>query len=127
MYVTKLTPRFHDTDTLGHINHAVFATWFEQARRPIFKIFTPDLDTSNWKIILAKLEIEYLDQCYYQHEVEVRTHVPRIGKSSFDVVHEVWQSGKCVTKGKVVLIHFDYNSQKSKALSETEKSALAAL
>lgn len=30
--------------TLGHINNASYATWFEEARRFIFRFFVPDLD-----------------------------------------------------------------------------------
>ena len=43
MWQEVITPRFSDTDALGHINNTVFAVWFEGARRDVFKIFTPEL------------------------------------------------------------------------------------
>lgn len=48
-------PRFNDTDALGHINNASAASWFEEARRPIFEIFIPDLDPKKWNLILARI------------------------------------------------------------------------
>lgn len=45
MFKEIIQPRFNETDALGHINNTVLTAWFEGARDPIFKLFTPDLDT----------------------------------------------------------------------------------
>ncbi len=57
----KLTvcPRFNETDALGHINNSVLINWAEEARNPIFMIFTPDLDPKNWELILARNEVRH--------------------------------------------------------------------
>ena len=44
MLVDTITPRFCDTDALGHISNTTLPVWFEGARDPIFRWFTPDLD-----------------------------------------------------------------------------------
>lgn len=44
MFKEIIKPRFNETDALSHINNTVLTAWFEGARDPIFKLFTPDLD-----------------------------------------------------------------------------------
>ena len=62
MITQKITPAFNETDALGHINNTVVPRWFENARVPIFKIFTPDLDPRDWHLIVVKVEIEYREK-----------------------------------------------------------------
>ena len=78
MLTKKITPLFNDTDALGHINNATFATWFEEARRPIFQIFVPDLSPSRWNLILARVEIDYLKQSLYEKDVSINTYFEKI-------------------------------------------------
>ena len=116
MLELKITPRFNDTDGLGHINHAQIVTWFEEARRPLFKLFIPDLDPKNWNLILARIEVDYLAQMTYMGEVEVKTCFEKLGNSSITIQHEAWQDGVLGAKGRCVMVHFDYKAQKSLAI-----------
>lgn len=106
-------PRFSDTDGLGHINNTMVPVWFEGARDEIFKWFTPDLDLTKWRLILAKIDVSFLAQMYYEYEMEVRTYIGRIGGSSFDVYQEIWQQGALVASGTAVMVHFDYQEQRA--------------
>jgi len=54
MFSELITPRFSDTDALGHINNTMVPIWFEGARDPVFKLFMPELDPNNWQLILAR-------------------------------------------------------------------------
>lgn len=113
MFTETIKPRFHETDALGHMNNAVIAEWFEGARTPFFEIFTPDLNVNNWKLILAKLTIDFHLETHFGSEVEIRSSIARIGNSSFDVLQEVWQNGKKTASGTTVMVHFDHKNKKS--------------
>ena len=117
-------PRFNDTDALGHINNASIATWFEEGRRPIFEYFTPDLDPKKWNLIIARLEIDYLAQGYYQKLVTVKTSVEKIGNSSFVLIQEAIQDNIIIGRGKSFLVCYDYAKQKSSPIPETVKEKL---
>ena|SRR5688500_11218514 len=101
-------PRFNDTDALGHINNASIATWFEEGRRPIFELFIPDLDPKKWNLIIARIEVDYLAQGYYQKTTTVQTSVEKIGNSSFVLLQEAIQENVVIAKGKAFLVSFDY-------------------
>ena len=125
MFSEQLTPRFSDTDALGHINNTMVPIWFEGARMGVFKIFTPSLDLTAWPLILAKIDVAFEAQMYYGKDIEVRTYINRIGGSSFDVFQELWQSDKRVASGTAVMVNFDYKAQKSAPIPEYIKEQLA--
>jgi acyl-CoA thioester hydrolase len=118
MFTETIATRFSDTDALGHINNTMIPIWFEGARDPIFRMFSPNLDTTAWQLILAKIEVNYLNQLYYGQPIEIRTWVARIGTSSFDVYQELWQNQQCGASGTAVMVHYDYQLNKSIPLSD---------
>lgn len=124
MWTLTVQPRFNETDALGHINNTTLPVWFEQARTPIFRYFTPDLDPQNWHLIIAKIDVEFLAELYLQHEVEVRTYFSKIGNSSMTIVHEAWQQGKLCAKGHTVMVHFDHDNKGSKPIPDDIKAQL---
>ncbi|MEH6395445.1 acyl-CoA thioesterase [Pseudoalteromonas sp.] len=124
MFIEKITPRFSETDVLGHINNTVLPVWFEAARAPIFKFFTPDLNPQDWKLIIAKIEVSFVGELFYSHEVSIKTSVEHIGSSSFMLRQEAWQQDKCCAIGKTVLVRYDFAAKAKQALSSTEKAAL---
>lgn len=120
MLTIEITPRFCETDALGHINNCVLLEWFEQARVPIFKVFTPDLDPKKWQLILAHNSIDYLAPILFSRNVEVRTHIEKIGTSSMTIIHEAFQNSIQVAKGKAIMVTYDYSMSKSRPLKSDE-------
>jgi len=118
MFSELITPRFSDTDALGHINNTMVPIWFEGARDPVFKLFMPKLDIKNWQLILAKVTVEYHGQIFYGYPIELRTYISRVGGSSFDVYQELWQNDKKCASGTAVMVHFCYQEQVSKKIPE---------
>lgn len=119
-----ISPRFADTDALGHINNTVLPVWFEDARTPLFKIFTPDLDPAKWQLIIAKIEVDFIAELFYTENVEIRTYLEKIGNSSMVIIHEAWQTGRLCAKGKAIMVHYDHQQKCSKPLTAEHKSQL---
>lgn len=124
MFSELITPRFSDTDALGHINNTMVPIWFEGARDPVFKWFMPELNLKEWNLILAKIEVEFHSQMFYGVELEVRTYVSRIGGSSFDVYQEIWQNNLKCASGTAVMVHFSYQNQTSLKIPEDIKNMM---
>lgn len=123
MFKEIIQPRFNETDALGHINNTVLTMWFEGARDPIFKLFTPDLDTKAWRLILASISVQFKAELFYGLPVELRTGISMVGNSSFEVHQEAWQKGQCCALGKAVLVQYDF-AAKQKILLSTEQKAV---
>ena len=127
MLTEKFKVRFYETDALKHVSNTVLAGWFEAAREPVFRMFTPDMDLDNWPLILAGYQIDFLRQSSFGHDVEVRTGIKRIGNSSFEVIQQVWQQGEKAAEGVTTMVHFDYHQQKSATLPEDVSKQLQML
>ncbi|ATC93195.1 acyl-CoA thioesterase [Pseudoalteromonas tunicata] len=126
MFIEKIAPRFSETDVLGHINNTVLPVWFEAARVPIFKFFTPNLDPHQWRLIVAKIEVTFKGELFYGQDVEVKTMIEKIGGSSFVILQQAWQHGQCCAEGKTVMVRYDFANKCSQALNEQERDALSA-
>jgi acyl-CoA thioester hydrolase len=126
MFSEKFKVRFYETDALAHVSNTVLVGWFEAAREPVFRIFSPAMDLTNWPLILASYKVDFLKQIYYGNEVEIRTYISRIGGSSFDVYQEVWQhQQKCAT-GNTTMVSFDYPSSKARTIPDNARKELQA-
>jgi len=127
MYAYTITPRVADTDAMGHINNTVLPCWFEEARTPLFRIFNPSMDFKHWNLIMAHMEIDFLQQIFFHSDVEVKTWIGRLGSSSFDIIQEIWQDGILRAKSKAICVHFDFNTQKSVSIEGDLRKKLEEL
>jgi acyl-CoA thioester hydrolase len=114
-------------DILGHINNTVPVVWFELARNPIIEIFDPrmELTRETFSLIIAHTDYDYVDQLYFQYEVEIKTWISRIGTKSFTSYHEAWQQGRLCVKGSAVMVYYDFNVEQSMPIPEDKKKQLA--
>lgn len=124
MLEMQVDPRFQETDALGHINNTVPAVWFEAARAPLFRIFTPDLDVRQWRLILAGYTVQFKRELFYGEPVTIRTGVKRIGSSSFTLWQEAWQQNVLAVTAETTLIHFDYPTRSPVPLTEHHREGL---
>lgn len=93
-----ITPLFGDTDALGHINNVSIARYFEQARVLVMEAVSSTLgDTYPFeRAVLAKIEINFLAEVFYPHDIVIATGVHRIGRSSVVIGSALFQHGRCV-------------------------------
>ena len=125
MFVLELEPRFNDTDALGHINNASMVTWMEESRRPIFKIFNPTLSVSKWNLIIARVEMDYVAQCFFGKKVVIETGFEKIGNSSMIILHDMRQDGNVFARGKSVMVFFDYKKNCTRPIPQEIREALS--
>lgn len=127
MLTEKITPSFGEVDGLGHINNCVLARWFEQARTPFFRFFTPNLslDHKDWRLIMAHTDFDFLDELFYEKDVEIRTWIEKIGNTSFTFLHEAWQDGRNCVRGRAVTVHYDFLAKKTMPIPESIRLKLA--
>ncbi|MCK5790248.1 MAG: acyl-CoA thioesterase [Ketobacter sp.] len=125
MFSLLINPRFCDTDAMGHINNTVVPVWFLEGRESILRIFNPNLSTEEVSLVLAKIEIEYLEETFFGKPVEIRTYVLRIGTSSVLVGQEAWQEGELKATGTATMVNFDKHTRKSVPIPADVKKRLA--
>lgn len=125
MFETAIVPRVSETDGAGHINNVFVPVWFEAGRREIFKILTPTLQFSDWKVALVNMNVDYLGQIYFEHDAVVRTWIDRIGTKSFKVYEEIWQRETLCAKGTATYVYMNYAENRSEEIPTQARDAFA--
>lgn len=77
--------RAYELDALGHVNHAVYLNWFEQARWDALAdagLPAPEILARGWGIHVVRIEVDYLAECRLGDEVSIRTAVEGLRNSS---------------------------------------------
>jgi len=126
MFSITVNPRFGDMDILGHVNNIVPSYWFELARTPVMQFFDQELSLSKktFPLIMAHTEYDFVGQMYFKYDIEIKTWISRIGTKSFTVYQEAWQQGRLCVKGSAVIVHYDFNTEKTTPIPEDKKKLL---
>ena len=125
-YSLTITPRFYETDALGHINNASIAAWFEVARITFLESLADQTAASATKWILASLEIDFVAETFYGTDVVATVTGASPGNSSLKVICEMSQGGKLTVRGTAVLVHVDAVAKKPSRIGDTLRQRLPA-
>ena len=125
-FTVVISPRFYETDALGHINNASIAAWFEVARMSFLENLAEGDSgvISDW--VLASMQIDFIAETFYGADVIARICEASIGNSSFTVVCEMTQGEKVTVRGRAVLVHLDPSTKSPARISDHLREALAA-
>ncbi len=125
MIEEKLSPRFNETDALGHINNNVYTIWFDLVRVPLLKLFDKNIDAKNMPFILAHNSVDFLNEVFYGKDVIIKTALLQVGNSSMHFAHAIYQDKKLCTVAKAVMIHYCHKTKKSLVIGEEIKEELS--
>ena len=110
--------RYGDLDPQGHLNNAKYLTYFETARINYFahlRLFTPGQSFMDIGVIMAEARVTFLAPVHYGMPVKVGVRISKIGNKSMTVEQNIInaESGKVLAAGQVILVAFDYHSNKT--------------
>ena len=127
-FVYPVQVRFRDLDALGHVNNAVYLTYFEAARMAYWMHVNGRADLSSMDMILARAEVDYRAPVGYGDELEVGVRCASVKRSSFVLEQALVErrSGRLVAQARKVLVHYDYTAGRSKPLDEEQRQRLMA-
>ena len=123
-FKAPVTIRFSDIDAVGHVNNAIYLTYFEEAR------FSYWSEAIGWKfsdhgVIVGRSEVNYLKPIMLHDEIACYVRTTRIGNSSFDIMHvlvRISPTGEEIcTTGKTVCISYNYSANKSVPIPKDER------
>jgi acyl-CoA thioester hydrolase len=114
-FIHEVEVRFRDLDGMGHVNNAVYATYFETARirymSELARLRQEQADSpSEQSFILLDLYCRFVDQVSYGERLQVGLRVSEIGNTSFKIEYLVssLENGRVVATGYTTQVWFDY-------------------
>ena len=122
-----ITPRFYETDAIGHINNASIAAWLEVVRMGFIASLRGSQQNSaqadNW--ILASLQIDFVAETFFGVDVIGRVTEAKAGNSSLTVLCELSQGEKLTVKARAVLVFMDLQTRRPARLPDALRVQLA--
>ena len=90
--VTPIGVRTSELDSFGHVNHAVYLTYFEHARFHALKEAGFDwgvLDERGWAIFVVRIEVDYLAEAKREDQLLIRTSAHSFRRTSMLLAQEI--------------------------------------
>jgi acyl-CoA thioester hydrolase len=127
IFETTVEIRFADIDAMGHVNNAVYFSYFEQARMAYFKERVARIwDWNEDGVIVARNEIDYIYPVFLNDRMNIRLWVEHVGSKSFSVCYRVVVGERLCATGKSVLVCFNHKNKATQVLPEAWKSVFLA-
>jgi len=141
-HANPITIRFADMDAMGHVNNAVYLTYFETARMNYMHDVcgvgaaegNGDMrglgDIHGASMILAKMTVEYKLPLVLGDEIVVYIRCSHIGNKSFelDAVIMCYKDGQAApaATGVAVLVAYDYATSQTQPVSDVWRERIRA-
>lgn len=120
--------RFRDLDALGHVNNAVYFTYFEEGRKSFFDNLYPERDLYDFRFILAHIRCDFIKQATLKDRLALHMTVGDIGRKSFKLYYELTNRNDneiVFAKSESVQVCFDYKSNETIQVSDELKQQLS--
>lgn len=124
MHEKEIEIRWRDLDPYGHVNHAVFLTYLEEARD---EWLGHAVGEEALGYVVARVEIDYRRELRERDDrVVARIRLDALGTSSVRTVEELaLVDGTVAAAARAVLVACD-DEHRPRPLTDPERSALAA-
>ena len=125
MHETRLQTRWTDFDALGHITHAAYPVYFDEARDAFLTATVGPFEEFPW--VIAHVSIDYKREVVRPaSEVVVRTRIAEVGRTSLTFEQEAARpDGEIAASSRSVLVAWDHATRGARALSDHERAKLA--
>jgi len=127
-FTRTMDVRFADMDSMGHVNNAVYLTYFEAARMAYWMHVTGRTDLKEMDMILARAEVDFRSPLVAPESIEVGVGCSSIGRTSFVLEQDMHErtTGRLVAEARKVLVHYDYNTLRSIPIGEDLRRKILA-
>lgn len=121
-----LKVRFCDLDAMGHVNNAAYLSYLEEARLAYYnQVLQMNTNNLEFDAVIARIEIDYIEQIRLGDRVEVYTRTAKIGNKSSDVEQLIVvaedYSKKIAARANTKLVSFDYKTEKTIPVPEEKR------
>jgi acyl-CoA thioester hydrolase len=129
--------RWRDLDALGHVNNAVYITYFELARLAYIRaLLEPDAPIDRrtmlpveFQFIVAEVNCRFRSPATLSDELVVAVWVSQVGRKSFVFDYRITdeRTGRLVAEGCSTQVWYDYAAGESRPVPEEMVSRVEAL
>jgi acyl-CoA thioester hydrolase len=123
---TRIQTRWPDFDALGHLNHAVYHVYLDEARDEALRSTVGDFEA--WPNVVVHASIDYRREVALGvREIIVHTQIAEVGRSSVRFEQTiVTPDGELAAEAEAVLVAWDPETRRSREITPAERQRLTA-
>ena len=123
---TRIQTRWPDFDALGHLNHAVYHVYLDEARDEALRNTVGDFNA--WPNVVVHASIDYRREIPLGvREIVVRTRITEVGRSSVRFEQTiVTPDGELAAGAEAVLVAWNPETRRSREITQEERQRLTA-
>jgi acyl-CoA thioester hydrolase len=124
---TTIRVGLRDLDGLGHVNHAVYLTYIEEARTEYVLRLKGGRRLDDFDFVLARIEADFRSQATLGDVLVVEIRPTRLGTRSWDLHYRIRdaETGDVVVESTSVLVSYDFGSGRTMPVPEPFRTRLA--
>jgi acyl-CoA thioester hydrolase len=119
-----IATRYPDYDTKGHVNNAVYLTYFEMARAAAWmERIHGDAD---FPFVIAEASIRYASEAMIGEPLEIEIATTEVRTKAWVWSYRILSppGDRLVAEGKTVQVYFDYEARKAAPIPDDLKERL---
>jgi acyl-CoA thioester hydrolase len=111
-YVVPYDVPFRDIDYFGHVNNAIYLTYFEIARTELWFSITGGSEPADITFIVARAECDFRRPIHMER-IDIAVRIAEMRNSSLDFVYEIRKSrgDELAATGKVTVVMFGWTTR----------------
>jgi acyl-CoA thioester hydrolase len=128
-FSTPIQVRYSDIDAQGHMNHARYLSFMEEARFHYVRALGLWTDVNDFDAlgqIVAEASCTYLRPVQIGQTVDVAVRTSRLGNKSLEMAYRLTVEGVAVATGRTVQVAYDYTAHQSIPIPPAWRAAIAA-
>jgi acyl-CoA thioester hydrolase len=128
VFSTDINLRFRDVDSMGHVNNAVYFTYFEYGRLEFFYAESRKEKFPGFAFILAHVSCDFIHPVTLDDSLTLRMWVKEISGKSFKFHYQLLDAADpavIFATGESVQVCFDYQKNASIPISEDLNAQLS--
>ncbi|WP_373499690.1 acyl-CoA thioesterase [Desulfococcus sp.] len=116
-FIADIDLRFRDLDAMGHVNNAVYFTYFEEGRKKIFHHIMQSNSIGDFPFIIAHAECDYLRPAGLSDPLSIMMWVSEMGVKSFTLAYQlVHRENPSVIFARGLTVQVSYDYEKSRTM-----------
>lgn len=120
--------RWRDLDGVGHVNNAVFFSYFEWARTMYWLVLRGETrpGPESVEFIVAHAECDFLRQLGLADDIDILVRIGEIRNSSFDFHSEIrrFSNDELVARGKVIAVLYSWSENRKLPIDDDLRAAI---
>ena len=117
---------FRDIDAFGHVNNAIYFSYFEHARTELWLGLIGGSSANDINFVVVHAECDFRHQVRME-PIEICVRFGELRTTSIEFLSEIRRGGEVAATGKVVVVMYDWEKQCKVPISDDLRRRVASL